>query len=88
MYQSIHTYNHAVSAGIPIWVIADKNLEADDFRFKQIFGLTHSCDPLGFGYLCVCKDRSGSPRFWDWFWRCLVDSYVQVKQTLGDGVQY
>ena len=64
----------------PVFLIADPDLEEDDFGAYLIGGLSYSNDANSVGWLCFCKSRSGNHQFFEWFFQVLVNDFASTSQ--------
>jgi len=50
-----------------VLLVAVDGMNAEDFEFFEIPGLTPATDPLAFGYICFTRTRAGNANFFSWF---------------------
>jgi hypothetical protein len=69
--------NAAGIMGIDVFVIADSSMNEDEFKFYEVFGLSHSTMIGSKGYLYVSKTRCGNIQFFNWYMTTIVIPFTE-----------
>jgi hypothetical protein len=62
--------------GPDVFLVANPDMDKEEFTHTTILGLTHNVSPDAFGYLCMTKTRCGNPRFFKWFIGEIIPLFV------------
>ena len=78
-----HFHNaHGIPA-IPVFVMADDSLDAEDFIHHKVDGLGYTNDFDKYGYVCFTKTRCCNKAFYRWYAKTIVVPFVKMSREKG-----
>lgn len=77
----VFLHNAKGAVGEFLCIIADKKMEAEDFRVAEIPGFSHVQSPTAKGFIGMAKSRQGNPKMVQWIIENLVVPFVQHNRS-------
>ena len=80
-----HLNNAAGFTGVPVFNIADKNMDDSAFEVSKISGLGTNREQSNYGFVCLTKTRACNRAFYSWFAKEVLVPFVNQSRDSIDG---
>jgi hypothetical protein len=70
------------SAGRPVYVVADDNMDAEAIDVHKVTGMGIGVDPASYGYIIFCKTRCCNVKFFEWLNGVYLFEELQLKKSI------